>query len=116
MTRLIASITLLFSLLNIVGCGFEASVDTEEKKHIVKQIQFDGSTISSLKHDCSPESDHHDQIPCDGECHHHGSCHCSFFNTTTNLLCPYRNANQGMSREQFYLSSYLDKLFRPPIA
>ena len=116
MKRFIASVTFLFSILNVVGCGFDGFVESSDKQEITKQVQFDGPTISALKHDCSPDSDHHDEAPCNGDCHHHGHCHCNLINTATNLLCPSQDANQGMSCDQFHLSSYLDNLFRPPIA
>lgn len=116
MIRFFASITLILSIFNTIGSGLDGVFENGDKQEIAKHSYFDGPTLSALNHDCSSDSNHHEEGPCSGDCHHHGHCHCSFISSTTKLSCPSQDANQGISRNQFHLSSYLENPFRPPIA
>lgn len=117
MKRLLSFLVLFIFTLNTVGCGFEDSLDGEGK-HTVQSEIASGPSIATISHDCpSPDNNHHNSDqPCDGDCHHHGHCHCGFLATNTNLSCPTLDSTNGIRVGNFHPNPHPGNLFRPPIA
>lgn len=116
MKRLSSFFMLFIFALNIVGCGFESSLDGKGN-HTIQSVAVNGYSIATMSHDCPyPDNNHYssDQ-PCDADCRHHGHCYCVFLATNTNLSCPTLDSSNGMRVGNFYPDPQPRNLFRPPI-
>ena len=117
MKRLLSFLILFAFTLNILGCGFEHVLNAKGD-HSVQSATTDGALVVTINRDCpSQDSSHHDSDqPCDGDCHHHGHCHCGFLVSSTNLSCPTLDSSNGMRVINFNPGPHLGNLFRPPIS